>query len=111
MTSDADRSLFVITGRNTFSAASLFAAGLESQTDAIFVGEPMGGSPNLYGDPEEISLGFSGLVVKVASRFFVGSTRHDPRLTIRPSITAAVTPSDYFKGIDTALQAILESDR
>ncbi|HJS28118.1 MAG TPA: hypothetical protein VJ768_00740, partial [Anaerolineales bacterium] len=41
---------FTIIGRQTFSAAANFATELENRTHVIFVGEPMGGSPNLYGD-------------------------------------------------------------
>ena len=47
---DLPGQLFVITGRNTFSAGSLLVARLEEHTDATFVGEAMGGCPTLWGD-------------------------------------------------------------
>ena len=76
----------MITGRNTFSAASLFAARLERTTDATFVGEPMGGSPNLYGNPATWSCRSRGSTSSVATSYEVGSTRDDPRLTIEPDV-------------------------
>lgn len=98
--------LFVITGRNTFSAASLFAAELEKRTDATFVGEPMGGSPNLFGNPDDVLLPYSGLDVTVASEYFVRSTPDDPRLTIEPDIEVEPTSADWFAGRDPAMEAI-----
>jgi Peptidase family S41 len=101
------RPLYVITGRNTFSAASLFAARLQCTTHPIFVGEPAGGSPNLYGNSEDVTLPYSGLAVSVASQFFVGCRRNDPRLTIRPDISVPLSSTDYFAGRDPALATIL----
>jgi hypothetical protein len=103
----ADRSLYVITGRNTFSAASLFAARMERTTDAIFVGEPMGGSPNLYANAGSVTLRYSGLLVSVATDWNVGSTPQDPRLTITPQILTPLSSSDYVAGHDPAMAAIL----
>lgn len=97
--------LFVITGRNTFSAASLFSADLEAQTDAVFVGEPGGGSPNLYGDSSDVRLPYSGIVVSVASQYFE-VLPGDDRLTIQPDIAAPLTAADYFARRDPALDAI-----
>jgi hypothetical protein len=102
--------LFVITGRNTFSAASLFAGELDAKTKAVFVGEPMGGSPNLFGNPRNISLPYSGIVVGVATEFDVRTTPDDLRLTIQPDIEAPITARDYFAGRDPALAAILKED-
>ena len=100
------RELFVITGRNTFSAASLFSADVKAQTDAVFVGEPGGGSPNLYGNSRDIELPYSGIVVSVAGESFE-ALPGDDRLTIQPDIAAPLTAADYFAGRDPALEAIL----
>jgi hypothetical protein len=105
------RTLAVITGRNTFSAASLFAARLERTTDAVFVGEPMGGSPNLYGNPRDFDLPFSGIDVSVATGYFVGSTRDDPRLALEPDVPVELTSADYLAGRDPALRAALRVGR
>jgi hypothetical protein len=105
---DANEStLYLVIGRNTFSAASLFAAEVERETNAIFVGEPMGGSPNLFGDPSEFTLPFSGIAVSVAGQYYVGSTEDDPRLTFEPDLATPLSAVDYFAGIDPVLEAIL----
>jgi hypothetical protein len=98
--------LFVITGRNTFSAACLFAAEIDRELNATFVGEPMGGSPNLYGNPSDIVLPFSGLRVTVAGEYFVRSTADDERLTIQPDVPVALQAEDYFAHRDPSLEAI-----
>ncbi|HXJ63469.1 MAG TPA: hypothetical protein VNN79_06920 [Actinomycetota bacterium] len=101
--------IVVITGRNTFSAASLFAARLERTTDATFVGEPMGGSPNLYGNSRDLELPYSGLDVSVATSSEVGSTPGDPRLSIEPDVRVELTSADYFAGRDPVLAAALRA--
>ena len=76
--------LDVLIGRLTFSAAANFATELEATTSASFVGEAMGGSPNLYGDARPTDLPYGGQVVYVASRYWQMSTADDARITIEP---------------------------
>jgi hypothetical protein len=63
-------SLFVITGRGTFSAAMMFAIDLEKQSNAIFVGEPTGASLNHYGDSRKVQLPNSGLTIRVSTLYW-----------------------------------------
>lgn len=51
--------LFVIVGRQTFSAAMNGAAEIERHTNAIFVGEPTGSSPNFVGETIGVNLTYS----------------------------------------------------
>ena len=99
--------LFLITGRNTFSAASLFAAKLQAGTAVTIVGEPMGGSPNLWGNARDIRLDHSGLVVSVATTFELATTLDDERATIEPDLSVPLTFADWSAGRDAALDAIL----
>jgi hypothetical protein len=99
-------SLFVITGRNTFSAASLFVARADRDTEAAIVGEPMGGCPTAYGNPEELTLPFSGIVVDVADMLEVGVAADDERETIEPDIAAPLTADEWAHGSDPALGMI-----
>lgn len=99
--------LFVITGRNTFSAASMFLARLDARTSAIVVGEPMGGCPTLYGNSADVDLPFSGIAVSVASTFEVGVSADDHRPTIEPELPAPLTVEAWRAGIDPAMAAIL----
>jgi hypothetical protein len=103
---DAAGRLFVITGRNTFSAASLLAARLDAETEATFVGEPMGGCPSLYGDSSDVTLPFSGIVVSVAGTFNVGVSANDPRKTIEPEIPIELSREEWAEGSDPALGRI-----
>ncbi len=97
--------LVVVTGRNTFSAAVLFAAELERILDPAFVGEPMGGSPNFYANSRDITLAHAGITVSVATEWYVGSSTDDPRLEIEPSVAVEMSSADYFGDADPALAA------
>ncbi len=101
--------LFVLIGRLTFSAAANLATDLESETSAIFVGEPMGGSPNLYGDARRIDLPYGHQALYMATRYWERSTPDDDRITIEPDLVSDLTAPDYFAGRDPALQTILDT--
>ncbi len=98
--------LFVVTGRNTFSAASLLVARLAERTSARIVGEPMGGCPTAYGDADEIRLPYSGIAVSVARRLEIGVAADDTRLTIEPGLPAPLSFEGWQAGRDPALEAI-----
>jgi len=99
--------LFLVTGRNTFSAASMFAAMLQARTELTIVGEPMGGSPNMWGNPRDVELDQSGLVVSVATLFELATTLDDERPTIEPDLSVPLTFQDWSTGRDAALDEIL----
>ena len=101
--------LFAIIGRVTFSAAANFATDLEQDSSVTFVGEPMGGSPNLYGDTRPVTLPVSGQTLYMATRYWERSTPDDARITIEPDIPVDLSSADYFAGRDPALEAILEA--
>ena len=96
----------VITGRNTFSAASLLVARLDAQTEATIVGEPMGGCPTAYGNSTDLTLPFSGIVVSVAGMLEVGVSATDSRATIEPDIPVPLTRDEWANGGDPAVGAI-----
>ena len=99
--------LYVITGRNTFSAASLLVARLDAQTDAAIVGEPMGGCPTAYGNSTDMTLPFSGIVVSVSGMLEVGVSATDTRATIEPDIPVTLTRDDWANDGDPALGSIM----
>jgi hypothetical protein len=100
------RPLFVITGRNTFSAASLMVAQLEAIPGVTIAGEPMGGCPTAYGDADELTLPSSGIVVDVATLLEVGVAADDARSTIIPTLPAITTFADWAARIDRPLTTI-----
>jgi len=98
--------LYVITGRNTFSAASLLVARLDARTEATIVGEPMGGCPTAYGNSSDLTLPFSGIVVSVSGMLEIGVSADDRRATIEPDIPAILTWDEWADGSDPALGII-----
>jgi tetratricopeptide (TPR) repeat protein len=98
--------LFVVLGRRTFSAAQNLVNEIEKYTNAIFVGEPTGSSPNLYGDPVIMTLPKSKIPFRV-STLWHQIDPNDRRIFTTPEIFAAATLSDYRNNVDPAFQAIL----
>jgi C-terminal processing protease CtpA/Prc len=99
--------LVVLIGRTTFSAAANLIAELEASTGATFVGEPSGGSPNLYGDPAPATLPHSGWSFHAAAIRWVKSTEGDARLALEPDVPVPVRAADFFAGRDAALERVL----
>ena len=100
--------LYVLTGRATFSAAINFTTDLANKSNAIFVGESTGGSPNHYGDPVAITLPNSKLSVRIATKFSNKAATDDKRLTHKPDYLVQLTAGRYFSKRDPALDKILE---
>ena len=99
--------LVVLIGRQTFSAAALFATELDARTDAVFVGEPTGGGPNIYANPRRLELPNSKIVVEVSSTFFGVGGADDRRDTITPDVAITASLDDLLAGRDPVLDAAL----
>ncbi len=96
-------------GRLTFSAAGNFATEVEAKTGAVFVGESMGSSPNMYGDVRRTPLPSIGLDVYIASIYWQKSTPDDPRITIEPDVAVPYSSDDYFNDRDPQLEAAIQT--
>ncbi|MCE9622442.1 MAG: hypothetical protein K8R99_08870 [Actinomycetia bacterium] len=102
--------LYIIIGRQTFSAGVLFATELDVQSvSAVFVGEPTAGSPNLYADVRPVELPSSGIRVNVSSSYYDFASPDDPRTAIEPDIPVELSSADYFAGFDPVLQAAIDA--
>lgn len=99
--------LFALIGRHTFSAAVNFATLLENQTETIFVGEPTAAGPNHFGDPKEIILPNSKLMVRVSSIRHDFGDPYDSRTTLLPDVPVEMSHRDHFSHLDPALSAAL----
>jgi hypothetical protein len=99
--------LFTIIGRATFSAAMMLTDDLEKHSRTLFVGEPTGASPNMYGDAEQFVLPSSGLEVQASALHWIYSEPRDNRPWVVPDIPAELSSADYLAGRDPALEAIL----
>jgi len=102
--------IYVLTGRQTFSAAQNFVNWMERHTQALFVGEPTGGRPNHFGDAEFFTLPETLLGALVSTLRWQDSFDSDPRMWVRPDIPADLTFSDFLTGHDPALEAALAHD-
>lgn len=98
--------LFAIIGRETFSAAQNFANMLDIHTQAIFVGEPTGGSPNHFGDALRLTLPNSKVPIQLSSVWWQDQDPRDQRLWIAPDIAAEPVSRDDVEGRDAAMDAI-----
>ena len=100
--------LFVITGRQTFSAAQNLVNQIEKYTNAIFVGEPTAAHPNHYGDSRPFTLPNSRITVRASTLWWQDLDPRDDRIWTAPEIAADLSSEDYRSGRDTALQAIID---
>lgn len=99
--------LFVIVGRNTFSAAMCGATQIERHTKAIFVGEPTGSSPNFVGESTELTLPYSGIWVSISDLYWQNSIAMDYRTWIAPRLYAPPSIAAARANRDPAMEAIL----
>ncbi len=100
--------IFLVVGRNTFSAAGNFINAVERMTSALFVGEPSSSRPNSVGEDTELRLPWSGFTGSMASRYFQDSDPLDDRVWIPMDIPVALSSADYFANRDPVLSAVLE---
>ncbi|MBO0723230.1 MAG: hypothetical protein J2P41_20570, partial [Blastocatellia bacterium] len=99
--------LFVIVGRQTFSAAICGAAEIESNTRAIFVGEPTGSSPNFVGESVTVTLPYSKMGGSISDLYWQNSVAMDYRVWIAPQLYAPPSFELYRANRDPALEAIM----
>jgi len=98
--------LFVLVGRTTFSAAMNCAVDIERNTNAIFVGEPTGSSPNFVGETNILVLPCSGVRLSCSSLYWQCSTATDRRTWIAPALKAEPSFVAFADNRDPGLEAI-----
>jgi len=101
--------LFVLIGSNTFSAAQNLTSDIEHYTEAIFMGEPTGSSPNFIGEVNPFKLPYSGMQISSSNLYHQrGHYSSDKRKWIAPDIYIDFSFNDYKNGIDPVLNTIIE---
>jgi hypothetical protein len=103
--------IYVLMGRNTFSAAQNFINRVERWTNATFVGEPSSSSPNFVGEENEFVLPNSRVRGSISNRYWQDSDPGDDRPWIVPDMPVVLTAEEYFEGIDPVLDGVLEQVR
>lgn len=98
--------LYVIIGRNTFSAAHNLIVDLDWVADPVFVGEPSGSRPNAISESGRIRLPYSQFLMSISSQLHQHSFPEDHRWWIAPDVPVSLSSKDFFSGRDPALEAI-----
>ena len=96
--------LFVITGRDTFSAAMTNVVDLRKETEAILVGEPTGARPNGYQEKRELILPNSGLRVSYSAEYYKFQENDTP--AVMPDKRIDLNWSVYKAGRDPVMEWI-----
>jgi len=99
--------LYVLTGPQTFSAAQNFVTRMERETFAVFVGQPTGGRPNHFGDPEPFAGLAGGIVAGVSKLRWQDMPPLDARIWTMPDILVPDLLADHVAQRDPALDAAL----
>lgn len=98
--------LYVVIGREMFSAAMSNAADLDLQTNATLVGEPIGERPNSYQEVRFFALPNSGLRVGVSVEYYEALPGASNPEAIEPDISKPPTWRLFSRGQDDALEWI-----
>ena len=106
---DQAERLFIVSGRNTFSAGSLLIARLQRDTAAEVLGEAMGGCPTFWANTVPLQLHWSGIQVSVAEDLVVGVDPSDTRHGILPDTTIELTLDEWLAGEDPVLDSLVGS--
>jgi hypothetical protein len=99
--------LFVIIGRQTFSAAMVNAIDFRKETNAILVGEPIGERPNSYSENDEMTLPNSRLVVSYSTRYYKFLEEDAP--AVQPDKRIDPNWADFQAGRDPVMEWVLSS--
>jgi tetratricopeptide (TPR) repeat protein len=102
--------LFTIVGRQTFSAAMNFTNAMKLNTKTLFVGEPTGARPNMYGDNVPLILPNSRIAIRLSTLWWQDMDPRDDREHQAPDLAADLTIADYRAGRDPALEVIKRYD-
>ena len=102
----SENRVFVITGRDTFSAAQNLVNRLERMTGAVFVGEETSSKPNFTGETTSVELPHSGLRFSVSSLHWQDSSPLDRRPYIPVALPVALSSQDYFGNVDPVMAAL-----
>lgn len=102
--------LFVITGRNTFSACQNLVNRLDNYTNAIFVGEPTSENVNFYGDATPVSLPNSKLKIRLSFAWWQDKAPWENDQWLAPQLSVEMSFDEYKNNEDPVLKAIFNYD-
>lgn len=99
--------LFVIIGRNTFSACQNLVNELSNYTNALFVGEPTSENINFYGDNRRVMLPNSKIPVFLSFAWWQDKPQWENADWLPPHVAVEMSFDDYRSNRDPVLDAAL----
>ena len=105
-----DARIYVLMGRNTFSAAQVFLGRMDRETNATFAGEPSSSRPNFVGEESPVQLPWSGAIGSISDRYHE-TIPGDKREWIAPTVRYTPSARDYFANKDPLLDLVLLDSR
>jgi tetratricopeptide (TPR) repeat protein len=100
--------LFVIIGRQTFSACQNLVNELSNYTNALFVGEPTAENINFYGDNRRIELPKTKTPVFLSFAWWQDKPQWENAPWLAPHLAVEMSFADYQANRDPVLEACLE---
>jgi hypothetical protein len=100
--------VYVLIGRDVYSAAGNLVTDLERLVRPIFVGEPTSATGNQWGDESYFVLPYSGLTGAFSGARWQLGHPWDQRRSIAPQVPVTLSAKAYFAGRDPALEAVFE---
>jgi hypothetical protein len=98
--------VYVLIGRDVYSAACNLSTDIERIVKPVFVGEPTSCTGNQWGDESTFVLPYSGLTGAFSGARWQLSHPWDQRRSIVPQVPVQLTAAAYFRGEDPALEAV-----
>ena len=102
------RSVSLLIGRATFSAAGNFAADVDALPRVRLIGEATGGAPSQWGDSTTVELPATGLIARIGTLY--QRYGRPSALTTRPDVAVPLTLEDFLAGRDPVLARALAAD-
>ena len=103
-------SLYVITGRRSFSACQNLVNELDNYTNAIFVGEPTAENVNFMGDTRAVVLPNSKIPVHLSFAWWQEKPIWEEAEWLAPHVPVEMTYNEYINNEDPILKAALNFD-
>jgi hypothetical protein len=98
--------MYLLIGRQTFSAAQTLVNRLEEYCAPVIVGEESGSKPNRFGNGVAFRLPYSGVRGEISGGYNQAATSRDNRAATVPEIRIGLTLHDWLAGRDPVLDSI-----
>lgn len=101
-----ENEIYMLIGRNTFSAAQNFTNIATTLVAPVLVGEPTGSKPSFVGESGGFRLPYSGARANVSFRTHQGTIWDEDPIWIAPDVPVELSSEDYFADRDPVMEAV-----